>query len=158
MTVQAEIDFGVQLLAGLGQVAGQLETLNKHNARQRARRAELNGKIMPIDLDLMPIQLTAGAGVLDQPRLLGPPLGWTWQLDGIGAQGFTAGSVNTFVNSTVGKSIAPFTAAGVFYQRHFQFLRYGQRLIFQASGITGTAAVWVTGVAFADEIQGEVLL
>lgn len=155
---QAEIDlsFAVQLGAACGRAVG--EQLELHDRRLAARRAELNRKIMPLDIDLQPIQLTAGAGILDQPRLLGPAAGWTWQLDAIGAQGFSAGTVNTFVNSVAGKSIAPFTVAGVFYQRHFQYLRYGQRLIFQAAGITGAAAVWVAGVAFMDEIQGEVLL
>jgi hypothetical protein len=158
MTAEIDLDLGVSIAAALGQTAEACAGLAREMGHTRRRRAELNAKLMPLDLDLQPIPLQAGAGVLDQPRLLGPPMGWTWQLDGIGAQGFSAGTVNTFVNSVQGASIAPFNAAGVFYQRHFRFLRYGQRLIFQAAGITGTASVWITGLAYTDDIQGEVLL
>jgi hypothetical protein len=158
MTMQAEVDFGVQLLAGLGQVAGQLDTLNKHHARERARRAELNGKLMPLNVDLQPIPVTAGAGLLDVPRLLQPPLGWTWQIDAVGVQGFSAGSVTMFLNSVQGVQLFTFNSAGVLYQRHMRFMRYGERLLFSAAGITGAPAVWVSGIAYTDDIQGEVLL
>lgn len=151
-----ELDLGAHIGAAVGgAVAEQLEGWD---ARARRRRAELNGQIMPLNVDLMPIPIAAGAGTLDQPRLLGPALGWTFQLDAMGAQGFTAGSVGVFINSVLGVNVFNFTAAGVLYQRHFRYLRYGERLIFQATGITGAPAVWVSGVAFMDVIQGEVLL
>lgn len=151
-----EIDLGLHIGAAVGRaVAEQLEAWD---GRARRRRAELNGQIMPLNVDLMPIPVSAGAGVLDSPRLLGPAMGWTFQLDAMGAQGFTAGSVGVFINSVLGVNVFTFTTAGVLYQRHFRYLRYGERLIFNATGITGAPAVWVSGVAYMETIQGEVLI
>lgn len=163
MSVGAEVDLDVSLAAALGQTAEACTGLAREMGHARRRRAELNQKLMPLDIDLQPVQLVAGAGVLDQPRLLAPPMGWTWQLDGLVAQGFTAGTVQVFLtsgyaNAGQGVNVFTFTSAGQFYQRHFRFIRYGQRLVFVASGITGTVAVNVTGLAFTDDIQGEVLL
>jgi hypothetical protein len=150
-----EIDFGLHIGAAVGQAVA--EALAADRGAERARRRELNGQIMPLSVDLMPIPMSAGAGVLDQPRLLGPGMGWTYQLDAMGAQGFSAGSVGVFVNSVLGAQVFNFTAAGTFYSRHFRYLRYGERLVFQATGITGAPAVWIAGLAFMDIIQGEVL-
>lgn len=151
-----EVDLGLHIGAAVGRaVAEQLAEFRNGELR---RQAELNGQIMPLGLDLIPIPLVAGAGVLDQPRLLGPAMGWTFQLDGMGAQGFTAGSVAVFLNSILGAQLLNFSSAGTFYQRHFRYLRYGERLVFQATGITGTASIWVSGVAYMDVIQGLVML
>jgi hypothetical protein len=151
-----EVDVGLRVAAGVGDAVRQALG-DWHDAERRRRRA-LNGQIMPLNIDLQPIPLVAGAGILDQPRLLQPGMGWTWQLDGLGAQGFTAGSVAVFLNGAQGAQLFNFTSAGSFYQRHFRYMRYGERLVFQATGITGAAAVWVSGIAFLDELQGEVLL
>jgi hypothetical protein len=163
MTAEIDLDLGVSIAAALGQTAEACAGLAREMGHARRRRAELNQKLMPLDVDLQPIPLQAGAGVLDQPRLLAPPMGWTWQLDGLVAQGFTAGTVQVFLtsgyaNAGQGINVFTFSGAGVFYQRHFRFIRYGQRLVFVASGITGTVAVNVTGLAYTDDIQGEVLL
>lgn len=149
-----EVDLGLHIGAAVGRAMS--EALAADRDGERRRRAELNSKIMPLSLDLIPIQLTAGAGQLDLPRLLAPAMGWMWQLDGMGAQGFTAGSVGVFINSTSGLEVFNFLSAGTFYQRHFRYLRYGERLVFSATGITGTAAIWVSGLAYTEDIQGEV--
>jgi hypothetical protein len=142
---------GVELATRIGVAVGELAGEMRAT---RERRARLNAMIMPLNIDLQPIP---ASGTLDQPRLLGPPFGWTWQLDSMGAQGFSAGTIGVFENSTSGIEIFNFTSAGTFFQRHFRYLRGGSRLIFQATGITGSPAVWVSGVAFMDQIQGEVL-
>ncbi|HEV2243550.1 MAG TPA: hypothetical protein VGR98_21065 [Streptosporangiaceae bacterium] len=155
-----EVDFGLRIAAGVGEAVRQ--ALGDFQQAERRRRARLNEQIMPLNIDLQPIPLVAGNGVLDQPRLLQPAMGWTWQLDGMGAQGFTAGTVTVFLNSVQGAQLFTFTTAGVFYQRHFRFMRYGERLVFQAAGITVSATqpfgVWVAGLAFTDALQGEVLV
>lgn len=151
-----ELDLGAHIAAAVGQ--GVSEALDGYSRRDRERRARLNGQIMPLNIDLQPIQIQGGAGQLDQPRLLGPAMGWTWQLDSMGAQGYSAGSVGVFLNSPNGTNLFNFTSAGALYQRHFRYMRYGERLIFVASGITGAPAVWVSGIAFMDALQGEVLL
>lgn len=155
-----EIDLGAHIAAGIG---GAIAQAFVDEAQRQARRdAELNSLVMPLNVDLQPIPLTAGAGILDQPRLLQPAMGWTWQLDSMGAQGFTAGSVAVFLNSVQGVQLFTFNAAGAFYQRHFRHMRYGERLVFQASGITVSATqafgVWVAGLAYADRLQGRVHL
>lgn len=151
-----EVDVGVHIGAAVGRAVA--EALADHRRAEQRRRAWLNSQIMPLSVDPIPIQLAAGAGTLDAPRLLGPALGWVFQLDGMGAQGFTAGTVSVWASSVAGQgaNVFTFTAAGVFYQRHFRYLRYGERLTFQASGITGTAAIWVAGLAYTEDIQGEV--
>lgn len=151
-----EVDLGLHIGAAVGRAVA--EALEGGWARERRREAELNGQIMPLNVDLMPIPITAGAGQLDQPRLLGPGMGWTFQLDAMGAQGFTAGSIGVFINNPVGVNVFNFTTAGVLYQRHFRYLRYGERLVFVASGITGAPAVWISGVAYMDVIQGLVMI
>lgn len=162
MTVDAgagvEVDLGLHIGAAVGR--GVAEALAADRAGERFRRRALNGQIMPLSGDPIPIPVAAGAGTLDVPRLLGPPMGWVFQLDGMGAQSFSAGSVSVWVGSVPGQgaNVFNFTTAGVFYQRHFRYIRYGERLSFVASGITGTPAIWITGIAYTEELQGEVLL
>lgn len=151
-----EVDLGLHIGAAVGRAVA--EQLAEYRNGELRRQAELNGQIMPLGLDLVPIPVAAGNGVLDQPRLLGPPMGWTFQLDGMGAQGFSAGSVGVFLNSILGAQLLNFSSAGTFYQRHFRYLRYGERLIFQAVGVTGAPAIWVSGVAYMDVIQGLAML
>jgi hypothetical protein len=142
---------GIELAAQLGAAVGGLAAEMRAT---RERRERLNQMIMPLNIDL---QAIPASGVLDVPNLLGPLQGWTWQLDAMGAQGFTAGTIGVFENSTAGLELFTFPSAGTFYQRHFRYLRYGQRLIFQATGITGSPAIWVSGIAYMNAIQGEVL-
>ena len=161
MTAQAGIEAGAAAeVGGVGlelaaQIGASVGALAAEMRATRERRNRLNSMIMPLNIDLQPI--SAANGILDQPRLLGPSAGWTWQLDSMGAQGFSAGSIGVFENSVNGLEIFTFTTAGTFFQRHFRYLRYGTRLVFQATGISGAPAVWVSGVAFMDQIQGEVL-
>jgi hypothetical protein len=63
-----------------------------------------------------------------------------------------------YLNNTNGAQIFNFSAAGVFYQRHFRYLHYGERLIFVATGITGTAAVWLNGIQYQEIVAGQALL
>lgn len=149
-----EIDLGLHIGAAVGRAVAEVLAVDRRE--RQAWRDELNSKIMPLSVDPIPIPLVAGAGSLDVPRLLGPAVGWVFQLDGMGAQGFTAGSVAVWASSVpgMGAQILNFSSAGTFYQRHFRYLRYGERLTFQASGITGTASIWVTGLAYKEEIQG----
>lgn len=152
-----EIDLGVHIGAAVGQAVAQ--ALTAHRNAEARRRRELNAKLMPLSVDPIPMVLAGGVGTLDVPRLLGPAQGWVFQLDGVGVQGFTAGSVAVFASPVagLGANILNFASAGPFYARHFRYLRYGERLTFSATGITGTVSVWITGLAYTEDIMGEVL-
>lgn len=152
---QAQLDILVTLRASLDGLKTELET-------KRHDDYKLNRLALPLGIPLQPMTLTGSSpnltGTLDIPEMFGPRASWGWQLDGMGAQGFTTGSVSVYLNSTNAEEIFSFSSAGVFYQRKFRFLNQSQRLVFSATGITGTVAVWLSGVQFHDSVSGRIVI
>jgi hypothetical protein len=138
---------GVGIQAALEVVAGGLgQVLDKLS--QQERRETLLWQ----DVHLVPIiggavQLTAGAGTLDQPDRMGPHDPYWWDVRRLSAWGFTAGTVNVTLNDATGNGelLASFPQAGQFTWSGQLFLGPRDRLVITATGITGN--VFIAGQA-----------
>jgi hypothetical protein len=92
------------------------------------------------------ISLSGGAGTYDQPDQLQAKTGYIWGIRRITANGFTAGTVTAYRNSSSGEPIMPFPVPAVnTIGRAELLLMPGDRIVWGATGITGTASFW--GVA-----------
>lgn len=89
------------------------------------------------------ITLSGGAGTDDQPDKLQPKTGYVWSIRRITAQGYSAGTVTAYLNSTNGEPVMPFPAAAVNTLGRGELLvQSGERLVWGATGITGTVTYW----------------
>ena len=153
------LDVELRLETGVGRLVSVMD-------REYRRRVGLTAAVTPFVIDPIPVVLSAGAGTLDVPQLLRPTLGRYWDIQSVAAQGFTAGTVNGYINGSAtsgassGRLIAPFPTAGVltFGSGPPALLRGGQdRLVFVAAGITGTVLISLEGTAVLDPWIGEYL-
>ena len=89
------------------------------------------------------IALTGGAGTDDQPDKLAVKTGYIWSIRRITANGWTAGSVTAYISSTAGEPIMPFPTPAVNTAgRGDLLLMPGDRIVWGATGITGTVQYW----------------
>lgn len=84
------------------------------------------------------IPLTAGAGTLDAADLYAPKDPYWWDVRDLSVWGFTAGTVTVYKNSTSGTVLAVTSVAGDFTWSAQKILGPRDRLIFGATGITGS--------------------
>lgn len=84
------------------------------------------------------IVLTAGAGTLDAADQYAPKDPYWWDLRDLSIWGFTAGTVTVFKNSTSGTQLAVTSVPGDFTWSAQKILGPRDRLIFVATGITGS--------------------
>jgi hypothetical protein len=145
-------DFAAGLQASIGSLADELKAWRSE--RQRTAQA-----IHLFTLSGMPISLTASAGTLDQPNLLGPRTGHFWDIRRISCTGYTVGTVTVYLNSTSGDIVAVFSTAGVLLNGKAQLmLGANDRLIFSAATITGTVTIGLAGVEIDADRIGEYLI
>jgi hypothetical protein len=148
------IDFMVKFQASV-----EANTAELARARKRAER--LSNNLWQLNPGAIPIPLSGGAGLLDQPNLLGPRTGQVWSIHRIGLWGMTGTSnvINIFLDNVGGDQVATVTGAGsLFYGKAQLLLTPGHRLVFQASSITGVAQVGIYGVQMAEPLLSEYLI
>lgn len=147
-----DVQAAVQLTASLNGVSARLD-------RDSAEQKKLNQAINFFPTINQAVPLSGGAGTLDMPALLGPPTGQAWDIKRIAALGFTAGTVNVYINNVNGELLVPFAQAGVStFTSQTAYLVAGQRLVFSASGISGTVTVSIAGIHVPVIYEGAYLL
>ena len=134
---------GASLEVTLGRIADRMD-------REDRRQRRLDQLLHPEPITGV-IPLSAGAGTLDQPDMYGPRDGYWWDVRRITVDGFTAGTVAVYRNNVNTAKIANFTQAGEWTWSGQMMLRMRERLLFVATGITGS--VQVDGDAFAISAQ-----
>lgn len=123
-----------QLAASINGLAARMD----REAQQRQRAAQAMRQV-PFILN---VPLVAGAATIN-PSPAGPDTGYYWSIRKIAAVGFTAGTVNTYVDNTGGEPIVPFPQAGVVtFGGGDQLLHPNSNIAIVASGITGTVQIW----------------
>jgi hypothetical protein len=144
VTVDAGVEFGGRLLAALDGLAGELR--HRREREERVRLAFQKVHTVPIAPGL--ISLTAGAGTLDTggQGQAGPMGGYCWSVKRLSALGFTAGTVNAYINGSAAALDAqpdiPWASAGMYTFGNGEVILMPQdRLIFTASGITGEVLI-----------------
>lgn len=135
MSPGIDLDVSARICVSLDGLAARMD--REHDWRQRQaqviRQIPFAGSVT----------LSGGAGTDDQPDKLTAKTGYIWGIRRITAQGFTAGTVTAYRNSTVGEPVLPFTAAAVNTLGKGQLLLMpGDRLVWGATGITGTVTYW----------------
>jgi hypothetical protein len=136
-----EIDGGVSLQASLNgltaAVSGMCQRLDREwQFRQRANDAF---RVVPFIIN---VPLVSGAATLN-PTQAGPDAGYYWSIRKLSAVGFTAGTVDTYVDNTGGEPIVPFTVSAVnTFGKGEQLLHPNSNIAVVASGITGTVQLW----------------
>jgi len=152
--VDLNLAVGVQLQASIDTLAGELR---RYNDQQQ----KLNQQVNVFTIPGQPVSLTGSAGsltgTLDMPQLMQPPSGDVWQMVGVSAWGFTTGSVDVYLNNTAGDLEFVFTSAGLWEPSDY-YLTPGNRLVYSASGITGTVTIKHRYIRIAAEIMGPYLL
>jgi hypothetical protein len=137
-TPNLEIDFSARLCASLD---GLAQRMDREDAwRQRIARAVTQVPFAGT------VTLSGGNGTDDQPDKLQAKTGYIWGIRRITTQGFTAGTVTVYRNSASGEPIMPFPVPAVnTIGRGEELLMPGDRMVWSASGISGTVSYW--GVA-----------
>jgi hypothetical protein len=154
-----DLDLSASIAAAVGR--GVSLALERDHQRRVAEYAELTELVYPFNIDPQPLPAN---GVLDVPRLLGPIAGFSWQVDRLTAQGYSAGTVIVWVNAVVqagaviaGEQLFQFPSAGAQFQRHMRMMRYGERLVVSASGLVASGAgpaFTVGGWQIAERVLG----
>jgi hypothetical protein len=144
---------GLELGAGLNLSLGRLATALEMQ-QQKAQRLGQALHQVTIGPGLIPI--AASAGTLAQDPMFGPNTGFFWSVRRLTAWGFSAGTVQVFMNSTNGELLPSFAQAGsLTFGRGELLLQPNDNLYFVASGITlaaGFAGVQIQGVADNGEL------
>lgn len=143
MTISPEIDATatVRICASLDSLAARMD-------REHAWRQKIAGSLFQAEF-AGAITITAGAGTYDQPDQLQAKAGFIWCIRRLTVQGFSAGSVTAYRNSTTGEPVLPFPVPAVNTLSKGQLiLKPGDRIVWGASGITGTVTFWGSADCF----------
>jgi hypothetical protein len=159
MAVDAEagpLGLGASLEVMLGRVADTLDRLDHREQRMQQMWQDLH----PVPILSGQVPLTAGAGTLNTPDRLGPKDGYWWDVRRLSTWGFTAGTVNVFLNDATGfgELLASFPQAGQFTWGGQLLMGPRDFLVVSATGITGTVSVAGQAVEIADRMLPEYLL
>lgn len=150
MSSQPGFDLEASARFDFAAAAGRIERKLDYESRWRERVAQA---VTQLDFALGDsIPLSGGNGTLDVADKFAAKTGFMWGVRRITARGWTAGTVTAYKNSVNGEPVTPWpdpagsAGGGVFtFGRGELLLKPGDRLIFQAAGITGSVNVW--GVA-----------
>lgn len=141
MTAEADFSFGAGLAASMNGLAAQVGGLCERLDREAKFRQKANEAFRQVPI-VINVPLTAGAANLN-PTIFGPDIGFYWSIRKLSAVGFTAGTVNTYVDNTGGEPIVPFAVSAVnTFGKGEQLLHPGSAIAVLASGITGTVQIW----------------
>jgi hypothetical protein len=140
-----DLQLGVQI----GRLAAVLE-------RQQERAQRLMQALHQVPIGPAQIPIATGAGQLVQDPAMGPNTGYFWSIRRLAVWGFTAGTVNVYLNAVGGELLPSFPTAGVAtFGRGEILLNPNDNLVFQAQGITlasGFGGVQVAGIADNGEL------
>jgi hypothetical protein len=148
MVGMTELSVDVQLAGGIRRIEHAL-------ARHPALTGDLNQLIYPVNVP--PMQITS-TGVLDLPDMLGPKLGKWWEIWYVSAQGYTGGTVDCYRNSQLGELLFTFSQAGIWEPSHRYLQGGSDRMVFTASGLTGSASITFGAVEIDATVLGLHLL
>ena len=139
-------EFGATLDVTLGKLAQAVDRLTRRDEQEAQLWQDVH--MVPILAGGLTGSPAAGTVVTDLPDRMGPHDPYWWDVRRLSCWGFTAGSVNVFLNDATGNGelVANFPQAGQFTWSGQVFLAPRDRLVvITASAITGS--VFVAGQA-----------
>lgn len=123
-----ELELTAQLCASLDGLTTQLKY-------EEGRRQQMSQAVRQVPLAAA--QANA-AGLIDDPAQLRANTGFYWSVRRLTLSGFTAGTAVVYRNNVNGEPLAPYAQAATFtFGRGEMLLAPGDRLVVQATGITG---------------------
>lgn len=130
-----DLEVSARLCASLDGVAAAMD-------REHAWRQKIALALCPVPF-AGSVTLSGGAGTDDQPDKLQAKSGFIWSIRRLTITGFSAGSVTVFRNSASGEQLVPYPAAATntFGKGEVKLLP-NDRLVFSATGITGTVSYY----------------
>lgn len=138
---ELDADLSVSLSAALGGLATQIGRLGARLDRESAFRQQAMEAFRQVPF-IINVPLVAGAATIN-PAPAGPDTGYYWSIRRLAAVGFTAGTVNTYVDNTGGEPIVPFPQSAVFtFGKGEQLINPNSNIAIVAAGITGTVQIW----------------
>jgi small neutral amino acid transporter SnatA (MarC family) len=150
----AEVSFEIA-----GGVAVALDGLSEELRKTRQRAEKVAQLVHPVVVSGISLPLTAGAGTLNIPNMLGPMTGHYWDLKRITAYGFSAGTVTVTLGASQGDVLTVISTEGsVLFGKAHILLNGGDNLYFTAAGITGTVSVAIAAIEIAAPVIGDYLL
>jgi hypothetical protein len=136
-----ELDGGVSLQASLNGLTAAIGGMCQRMDREAAFRQRANEAFRQVPF-IINVPLVAGAATIN-PSQAGPDAGFYWSIRKLSAVGFTAGTVNTYVDNTGGEPIVPFTVSAVnTFGKGEQLMHANSNIAIVATGITGTVQIW----------------
>jgi hypothetical protein len=144
MTTTDETGVSFQIL---GALSASINGLSAQIQQERTHRERLTQALHPFVVSQQAITLSAGAGTLDQPNLLGPRTGKFWDLRRISCTGFSAGTVTVYLSQPSADVLSVFSTAGVLLLGKAHIILGGNdRLYFSAASITGSVTISIAGI------------
>jgi hypothetical protein len=127
--------------------------------RSDERDAQLWQHVHPVPI-LANALMGVATGTIDQPERLGPKDPFWWDVRRLSVWGFTAGTVQVFLNdaSGLGELLASFPQAGQFTWSGQLFLGPRDRLVITATGITGNVFIAGQAIEVASTILPQYML
>jgi hypothetical protein len=127
------------MISAFASLRRSVDAMNASMAREAAWRDRQRRAIRQVPIQPQQIPLTGGAGTLDVPdAYMLAKTGYTASIRRLACWGFTAGTVNIYLEAAAGELCIPFAQAGVAtFGRGEQLMAPGERIVFVASGITG---------------------
>lgn len=155
MTMTDETGVSFQILGAL------TASINGLSAQLEQERSNRQRECQALHLFTIPpqnITLTAGAGTLDMPPLLGPRTGKFWDVKRVSVLGYTAGTVIAYLGAVGAEVLDAYQTADAYHygKAHFM-LGGGDRIVFSATGITGTVQVTLGGIELDADCLGAYL-
>lgn len=136
-----DIQAGVSLQAGMAELTAAISGMCQRMDREWKFRERANDAFRQVPF-IINVPLVAGAATLN-PTQAGPDAGYYWSIRKLSAVGFTAGTVDTYVDNTGGEPIVPFTVSAVnTFGKGEQLLHPNSNIAVVAAGITGTVQIW----------------
>lgn len=133
---------GLDIQASL---SASISSLTAAMAREQAWREKITRGLTQIPF-AGSVAISGGNGTYDQADQLQAKAGFIWSIRRLTVQGFSAGTVTAYRNSTSGEPILPFPVPAVnTIGKGELLLMPNDRLVWLAAGISGTVTFW--GVA-----------
>ena len=141
MTAGADLSLDVSLSGTLADLARGVSRLCDRMDKEARLRQRANEALRQVPF-IINVPLVAGAANLN-PTVVGPDIGYYWSVRKLAAVGFTAGTVSTYIDSTGGEPLMPFTQAAVVTIGGAELLMHpNSSIAVLATGITGTVQIW----------------
>lgn len=153
--IRAELGGHLELV--LGKLAAALDRMDRSDGQTRD---SLRRMLWPVPITGPAMVLTAGAGTINVPDLLGPHDGYYWDVRRVTVASFTAGTVTAYLNYVAdANQLFTYTQPGTLvFGSGSLILSDTDALVFTGSGITGNVTISGQAINVPSSLLSDYLL